>query len=126
MFFFFNEPTTTVIYTLSLHDALPIYVVAPLGKGEVGGDGRLGRDVCDEGGIGCEHAPRDGQRPGDVAQPLAILRVQQEGRHTHRPSCRTRRITTGWATSPGRGPARGAGSQPSPPSPHHATPCRPA
>src|SRR5438874_10273766 len=80
MFFFFNEPTTTVIYTLSLHDALPIYVVAPLGKGEVGGDGRLGRDVCDEGGIGCEHAPRDGQRPGDVAQPLVILRDRKSTR----------------------------------------------
>src|SRR5205809_2825129 len=24
-FFFFNDPATTVIYTLSLHDALPIY-----------------------------------------------------------------------------------------------------
>src|SRR3712207_8492840 len=25
MFFFFNDPATTEIYTLSLHDALPIY-----------------------------------------------------------------------------------------------------
>src|SRR5207249_10795979 len=25
-FFFFNDPPTTYIYTLSLHDALPIYV----------------------------------------------------------------------------------------------------
>src|SRR5437899_11892834 len=25
-FFFFNDPATTEIYTLSLHDALPIYV----------------------------------------------------------------------------------------------------
>src|SRR5439155_25384208 len=25
-FFFFNDPSTTEIYTLSLHDALPIYV----------------------------------------------------------------------------------------------------
>src|SRR5690242_21866988 len=40
-FFFFNDPATTEIYTLSLHDALPIYTgfagaataggVAPLG-----------------------------------------------------------------------------------------------
>src|SRR5439155_20403444 len=28
LFFFFNDPATTEIYTLSLHDALPIY--APL------------------------------------------------------------------------------------------------
>src|SRR5690349_23913348 len=26
-FFFFNDPATTEIYTLSLHDALPIYFV---------------------------------------------------------------------------------------------------
>src|SRR3712207_9441182 len=26
-FFFFNDPATTEIYTLSLHDALPIFVV---------------------------------------------------------------------------------------------------
>ena len=25
LFFFFNDPATTEIYTLSLHDALPIY-----------------------------------------------------------------------------------------------------
>src|SRR5690349_21911886 len=29
-FFFFNDPATTEIYTLSLHDALPIFVVSPL------------------------------------------------------------------------------------------------
>src|SRR2546430_6559704 len=28
-FFFFNDTATTEIYTLSLHDALPIYVEAP-------------------------------------------------------------------------------------------------
>src|SRR2546422_3507965 len=29
MFFFFNDTATTEIYTLSLHDALPIYVTSP-------------------------------------------------------------------------------------------------
>src|SRR5438552_10506390 len=29
MSFFFNDTPTTKIYTLSLHDALPIYLVAP-------------------------------------------------------------------------------------------------
>src|SRR5256885_4553279 len=29
MFFFFNDTATTEIYTLSLHDALPIYHVFP-------------------------------------------------------------------------------------------------
>src|SRR5438477_4780865 len=32
VFFFFNDPATTEIYTLSLHDALPIYVAATIGK----------------------------------------------------------------------------------------------
>src|SRR5436190_24015816 len=30
-FFFFNDPATTEIYTLSLHDALPIYGAQPRG-----------------------------------------------------------------------------------------------
>src|SRR5687768_18338148 len=28
LFFFINDPSTTKIYTLSLHDALPIYITA--------------------------------------------------------------------------------------------------
>src|SRR2546422_3600307 len=28
IFFFFNDPATTEIYTLSLHDALPIYLLS--------------------------------------------------------------------------------------------------
>src|SRR3712207_9139821 len=32
MFFFFNDTATTEIYTLSLHDALPILLVAPTGR----------------------------------------------------------------------------------------------
>src|SRR5438874_9953842 len=31
LFFFFNDPATTEIYTLSLHDALPIYLIEGLG-----------------------------------------------------------------------------------------------
>src|SRR2546429_2231378 len=34
-FFFFNDTATTEIYTLSLHDALPIYVVLNHGVGTV-------------------------------------------------------------------------------------------
>src|SRR5947209_17217469 len=30
--FFFNDPATTEIYTLSLHDALPISVALPVGR----------------------------------------------------------------------------------------------
>src|SRR6266513_6142403 len=32
IFFFFNDTATTEIYTLSLHDALPIYRPAPAGR----------------------------------------------------------------------------------------------
>src|SRR3712207_9046563 len=35
MLFFFNDTATTEIYTLSLHDALPIYPVAPPGLPDV-------------------------------------------------------------------------------------------
>src|SRR3712207_7666701 len=34
MFFFFNDTATTEIYTLSLHDALPISVVRPRGHAQ--------------------------------------------------------------------------------------------
>src|SRR3712207_8297228 len=56
MFFFFNETATTELYTLSLHDALPIYaavhargelhVVGGAEGGEAGGahDGDQGRE----------------------------------------------------------------------------------
>src|SRR2546429_1435264 len=39
MFFFFNDTATTEIYTLSLHDALPIYSVVP--DDVAGGNDRL-------------------------------------------------------------------------------------
>src|SRR5437899_9280439 len=35
-FFFFNHTATTEIYTLSLHDALPIYCLAPPADGHAG------------------------------------------------------------------------------------------
>ena len=35
--FFFNDTATTEIYTLSLHDALPIWWVAGSGRWVVGG-----------------------------------------------------------------------------------------
>src|SRR5256885_14805878 len=38
-FFFFNDTATTEIYTLSLHDALPIFVVGPeRGRMEIVGE----------------------------------------------------------------------------------------
>src|SRR3712207_8418926 len=43
VYFFFNDTATTEIYTLSLHDALPIFrVVAPAGGDDAVGPHRLG------------------------------------------------------------------------------------
>src|SRR2546422_1627084 len=69
-FFFFNDTATTEIYTLSLHDALPIstHTTAELPSGEVrsAAAGRATADqslVCKE----CKHGPahRVRPRPGD-------------------------------------------------------------
>src|SRR3712207_8037287 len=38
-FFFFNDTATTEIYTLSLHDALPIYVQQGEGEDDMNDDG---------------------------------------------------------------------------------------
>src|SRR5437588_3468293 len=49
-FFFFNDTATTEIYTLSLHDALPIYIIpAGDGQGRARGGGAevFGRDDVD-------------------------------------------------------------------------------
>src|SRR5205807_3631120 len=35
IFFFFNDPATTEIYTLSLHDALPIFTIYRIGRTDV-------------------------------------------------------------------------------------------
>ena len=44
LIFFFNDTATTEIYTLSLHDALPIYVAERhLGSGTMQTDGQQGR-----------------------------------------------------------------------------------
>src|SRR5256886_10237917 len=64
-FFFFNDTATTEIYTLSLHDALPIYAV--LAAGELRLDGEevdhlreRERDVRE-----VDATAPDGQGPGD-------------------------------------------------------------
>src|SRR3712207_7784343 len=48
MFFFFNDTATTEIYTLSLHDALPISAGPVLGRGEHGRGGHDGPQVAEQ------------------------------------------------------------------------------
>src|SRR5256885_12590715 len=43
LFFFFNDTATTEIYTLSLHDALPISMLGHRGRDQVGVKGRAHR-----------------------------------------------------------------------------------
>src|SRR3712207_8226519 len=57
--FFFNDTATTEIYTLSLHDALPIYT-------DVGDERREGRPVLADDGEGAGPGPALPQRPHDV------------------------------------------------------------
>src|SRR3712207_8341330 len=52
-FFFFNDTATTEIYTLSLHDALPILSLGPL----IGGD-ELGQALLDAGHPALDHLVR--------------------------------------------------------------------
>src|SRR3712207_7892489 len=56
-FFFFNDTATTEIYTLSLHDALPISARAPAGRGRRAGLG-----------VGAGDAGRDPRRRGPGPQ----------------------------------------------------------
>src|SRR5256885_12131639 len=53
LFFFFNDTATTEIYTLSLHDALPISLA------RIGGGGRAQHPIA--GGL--EHAGEGARRP---------------------------------------------------------------
>src|SRR3712207_8341491 len=43
IYFFFNDTATTEIYTLSLHDALPISVRRPMDPGRAGDEHRAGQ-----------------------------------------------------------------------------------
>src|SRR2546430_5844903 len=56
-FFFFNDTATTEIYTLSLHDALPISVLTGWGLETTGRNttGREERRVCHRGQRSEEH-----------------------------------------------------------------------
>src|SRR3712207_9330511 len=59
-FFFFNDTATTEIYTLSLHDALPIY--RPVDELRVQSDGRSGDAVVEVAAAGPRHRGTAGAR----------------------------------------------------------------
>src|SRR2546430_10907860 len=74
-FFFFNDTATTEIYTLSLHDALPISVchALPRGEGSPGGARGGGR------GTGRRRAPRSEEHTSELqSQSNLVCRLLLE------------------------------------------------
>src|SRR3712207_8599998 len=77
IFFFFNDTATTEIYTLSLHDALPISPRPARGRGAPGGDAHAPRRRFSVDG-GRQHGLDGG--PGDPRRPR--LRPPRSEEHT--------------------------------------------
>src|SRR5256886_17668793 len=95
-FFFFNDTATTEIYTLSLHDALPIYAVLAAGELRLDGEevdhlGERERDVRE-----VDATAPDGQGPGDHAQRRGDRRAEDD-RELGRPAPDLGRVGAGVA-----------------------------
>src|SRR5688572_32302549 len=73
-FFFFNDTATTEIYTLSLHDALPIY------EGRVTSDARRGRPGESEiGGLAIPNGQRSEEHTSELqSQSNLVCRLLLE------------------------------------------------
>src|SRR5256885_13248305 len=66
-FFFFNDTATTEIYTLSLHDALPIYQLAGFDVGQGRGRG------CVEGGHAVAQHVRSEEHTSELQSPCNLV-----------------------------------------------------
>src|SRR3712207_8936374 len=79
MFFFFNDTATTEIYTLSLHDALPIYELGGSDEGKgIDQDGRWRRQKLDQPTGGAERARLSHRHCGaELAVGLDELRSEE-------------------------------------------------
>src|SRR3712207_6983439 len=102
MFFFFNDTATTEIYTLSLHDALPIYLVEPAQRGLLT-EVRPDRDGADEvegpvlvrerrGGRGDprrEDGRAHARTPLKPISPIPAFALKKKNKHVH-PEVRNR------------------------------------
>src|SRR3712207_8184609 len=95
MFFFFNDTATTEIYTLSLHDALPIYRLLPGARGAAaagrplrrvrrldgpGSRRRPGRDVVDprRGGDGDRKSTRLNSSHANISYAVFCLKKKKQ------------------------------------------------
>src|SRR3712207_6005546 len=105
MFFFFNDTATTEIYTLSLHDALPIWLPPPTAT-----SGRPARPGTDRGPPGPAGRAQPAARPAEraVAAPVrgAAARRADADRRRGSPS-RTGHRRPGPPGSPRPTPRRG-------------------
>src|SRR5712672_4752402 len=70
--FFFNDTATTEIYTLSLHDALPISASAWASRGNGYGRSSWSRSAVSRGSARCRWLPRSEEHTSEL-QSLAYL-----------------------------------------------------
>src|SRR6266487_6037602 len=92
-FFFFNDTATTEIYTLSLHDALPISPAKASSRSSwYEGRASLRCSNCPD--IAIRRSPADDTSSRATPLPQAYARV--------RPSAKTRRASTSPSSSSGR------------------------
>src|SRR5437868_12220336 len=76
IFFFFNRPPTTEIYTLSLHDALPIYEARRLvvGNAELPADAAVRAVVLDGRTVGwIASAPRSEEHTSELQSRFDLV-----------------------------------------------------
>src|SRR2546430_12035914 len=92
LFFFFNDTATTEIYTLSLHDALPIWFGKRLrmgdgGKGEdLFGEGWLtgrGRVVCSGGRFRDRKSTRLNSSHSQISYAVFCLKKKKRKKYRH-------------------------------------------
>src|SRR2546428_4612858 len=87
LFFFFNDTATTEIYTLSLHDALPISARQPLARADArpAGGGRRGRGAAPcARGPGHERRDRKSTRLNSSHDQIsyAVFCLKKKKKHT--------------------------------------------
>src|SRR5690348_18063118 len=86
LFFFFNDPATTEIYTLSLHDALPIY--QRVGQLAVGGEQQQAGGVDVQATHG-DPARRSEEHTSELQSPVHLVcrLLLEKKKKKQRPLC---------------------------------------
>src|SRR5207248_10552465 len=82
LFFFFNDPATTEIYTLSLHDALPIFGPEQAPEGRLVGEVGTGW-VAERYSQRSEEHTSELQSPYDLVCRLLLEKKKKQNKHRH-------------------------------------------